>query len=159
MLSHANQNDYLNENASIHGDDSLSIINKEFPMRPDLISRAKWSLMKAFFDKTSVYSYEQYFDASDETYYSAYGEFEVSYGYVFSKDSKLLGAEVQVFQRGCQNDELQDSSGNHYTNIEEAKADNCDTDADVSWSTYLFLDLKGELIDELSSDHFEWSGH
>lgn len=101
---------------------------------------------------------ELYFEAD---YYHSVGDFELTYSILLSIDNKVLGFEVRVFQAGCMypEDDSRHGEAGHFNTKEEAELDSCSTDADVSWTAYMVFNHKGELIEELSDDYLEWTGH
>lgn len=101
---------------------------------------------------------ELYFEAN---YYHSVGGFELTYSILLSSDNEVLGFEVKVFQAGCMylEDNPRHGGGGHFNTKEEAELDSCSTDADVSWTAYMVFDYEGKLIEDLSDDYFEWTGH
>lgn len=97
--------------------------------------------------------------------YSEAGDPEVSADYVttvgdlyLSADLVLFKGEVAalklaLFQSGAYNED--ESYGPHFDTEAEAINKGWDVSADVSWSSYVILDYKGEI---LYSHYWEWTG-
>ncbi len=148
MLSLDDQYSYLDENI-----DSKSQIVTEVRSEKDLNPR----YANLYHDSKKQVA-ELYFEAN---YYSSVGEFQLTYSILHSSDNKVLGFGIKVFQAGCMfaEDDLRNGSPHHYNTKKEAESDSCSTDADISWTTYLVFDRDANLIESLSDDYFEWTGH